>query len=174
MAIKQDYYEVLGVPRNASDEEIKQTFRKLAKLHHPDRNREPGAEKKFKEIKPDVVLPFISHVGLMVSILKIGLSLKVIETIRIDPRYSPHKRLIRWLRNISVLISKGCIYDRKIRLAFTPWLHKKYRKIEVKNLWEPMNRAYVVFTTTKKTLFRRPLQVESSKTQIMAKFQMFV
>ena len=50
MAIKQDYYEVLGVPRNASDEEIKRAFRRLAKLHHPDRNREPGAEEKFKEI----------------------------------------------------------------------------------------------------------------------------
>jgi molecular chaperone DnaJ len=50
MAIKQDYYEVLGVPRNASDEEIRREFRKLAKLYHPDRNREPGAEDKFKEI----------------------------------------------------------------------------------------------------------------------------
>jgi molecular chaperone DnaJ len=38
------------VPRNASDEEIKRAFRKLAKLHHPDCNREPGAEEKFKEI----------------------------------------------------------------------------------------------------------------------------
>jgi molecular chaperone DnaJ len=50
MAIKQDYYEVLGVPRNASDEEIKRAFRKLAFQHHPDRNRETGAEDKFKEI----------------------------------------------------------------------------------------------------------------------------
>jgi len=50
MAIKQDYYEVLGVPRNASDEEIKRAFRKLAFQCHPDRNREPGAEEKFKEI----------------------------------------------------------------------------------------------------------------------------
>lgn len=50
MAIKQDYYELLGVPRNASDEEIKRAFRKLAFQYHPDRNREPGAEEKFKEI----------------------------------------------------------------------------------------------------------------------------
>ncbi|NWF77793.1 MAG: molecular chaperone DnaJ [Chloroflexi bacterium] len=50
MAIKQDYYEVLGVPRNASDEEIKRAFRNLAKQYHPDRNKESGAEEKFKEI----------------------------------------------------------------------------------------------------------------------------
>lgn len=50
MAIKQDYYEVLGVPRNATDEEIKRAFRKLAFQCHPDRNKEPGAEEKFKEI----------------------------------------------------------------------------------------------------------------------------
>jgi len=50
MAVKQDYYEVLGVPRNATDEEIKRAFRKLAFQYHPDRNKEPGAEEKFKEI----------------------------------------------------------------------------------------------------------------------------
>jgi molecular chaperone DnaJ len=50
MAIKQDYYEVLGLPRNASDEEIKRAFRKLAFQYHPDRNKELGAEERFKEI----------------------------------------------------------------------------------------------------------------------------
>lgn len=47
---KKDYYEVLGVDKNASDEEIKRSFRKLAKQYHPDVNKEPGAEEKFKEI----------------------------------------------------------------------------------------------------------------------------
>jgi molecular chaperone DnaJ len=50
MAVKQDYYEVLRVSRNASDEEIKRAFRKLAFQYHPDRNRQSGAEEKFKEI----------------------------------------------------------------------------------------------------------------------------
>ena len=47
---KRDYYDVLGVSRNASEEEIKRAFRKLALEHHPDRNKKEGAEERFKEI----------------------------------------------------------------------------------------------------------------------------
>jgi molecular chaperone DnaJ len=50
MAVKRDYYEVLGIPRTASQEEIKKAFRKLARQYHPDVNKEPGAEAMFKEI----------------------------------------------------------------------------------------------------------------------------
>ncbi len=47
---KRDYYEVLGVERNASAEEIKQAFRQLARRYHPDVSTDPDAEEKFKEI----------------------------------------------------------------------------------------------------------------------------
>ncbi len=50
MAEKRDYYEVLGVKKGASKDEIKDTYRKLAMQFHPDRNKDVGAEERFKEI----------------------------------------------------------------------------------------------------------------------------
>jgi curved DNA-binding protein len=46
----RDYYEALGVSRTASAEELQRAYRKLARQHHPDVNRDPGAEERFKEI----------------------------------------------------------------------------------------------------------------------------
>ncbi len=50
MATKRDYYEILGVDKKASSDDIKTAYRKLAMQYHPDRNKAPDAEEKFKEI----------------------------------------------------------------------------------------------------------------------------
>lgn len=51
MSLKfQDYYETLGVAKTATPDEIQRAYRKLAKQHHPDTNKDPGSEKKIKQI----------------------------------------------------------------------------------------------------------------------------
>jgi molecular chaperone DnaJ len=50
MAVKRDYYDILGVPKDADEAEIKRAFRRLAQRHHPDVDRADGAEQRFKEL----------------------------------------------------------------------------------------------------------------------------
>lgn len=50
MASTRDYYDILGVPRGASDDDLKRAFRKLAQQWHPDVSTDPGADVRFKEI----------------------------------------------------------------------------------------------------------------------------
>jgi hypothetical protein len=50
LAHLKDYYAILGVPRNAIPEEIKETYRRLTKEYHPDKNQSPVAEERFKLI----------------------------------------------------------------------------------------------------------------------------
>src|SRR5258706_9994167 len=50
MADRRDFYEVLGVERDAKPDEIQRAYRKLARTYHPDVNKDPAAEERFKEI----------------------------------------------------------------------------------------------------------------------------
>ncbi|QJR44021.1 molecular chaperone DnaJ [Mycoplasma miroungirhinis] len=50
MSKKRDYYEILGISKNATEKDIKSAYRKLAMKYHPDRNKEADAEEKFKEV----------------------------------------------------------------------------------------------------------------------------
>ena len=50
MKMGKDYYKILGLVRGASEDDIKKAYRKMALKYHPDKNKAPGSEEKFKEI----------------------------------------------------------------------------------------------------------------------------
>lgn len=58
---KRDYYEILGVPKDATERQIKKAFHKLALKYHPDRNKGPDAEAKFREIAEGMFDLLSSH-----------------------------------------------------------------------------------------------------------------
>jgi DnaJ-class molecular chaperone len=57
----KDYYGILGVGRSATDDELKKAYRKLALKFHPDKNKSPGAEEKFKEVSEAYEVSFSSN-----------------------------------------------------------------------------------------------------------------
>src|ERR1700753_1284860 len=50
MPLSRDFYATLGVPRDVGREELQRAYRKLARTYHPDINKDPGAEERFKDI----------------------------------------------------------------------------------------------------------------------------
>ena len=93
---KRDYYEVLGVAKNASEEDIKKAYRKLAMKHHPDRNQGDDAKKseeKFKEAKEAY------------EMLKPGMTDLEVERLI----GHPYRRLLMTRQNGRA--EQGCFYD---------------------------------------------------------------
>ena len=57
----KDFYNILGVSRSASDDEIKKAYRKLALKYHPDKNKAPEAQEKFKQVAEAYEVLLISN-----------------------------------------------------------------------------------------------------------------
>ena len=68
---QRDYYDVLGIDKNASESDISKAYRKLAKKYHPDLNHEPGAEEKYKEVNEHMRFSMINKKELnMINLAK--------------------------------------------------------------------------------------------------------
>jgi glycosyltransferase involved in cell wall biosynthesis len=90
-----------------------------------------GFRRAIRQIDPDIVLPFVTYVGIMTMFARVGLPARVVETIRIDPRYDPENPGLRLLRNCAVLFANRCIVQTGSQLAYFPKaLQKRISVIE--------------------------------------------
>lgn len=95
--------------------------------------------KKLKDIKPYVVIPFIYHVGIMTTIAKSGLNIKIVETIRNNPRTEPSSKIFRVIRNASIMFSNKCIMQNKSQLEYFP----NYIQRKSQILFNPIGTEYL-------------------------------
>lgn len=76
--------------------------------------------KLLKELKPDIVLPFISYVGILIMLAGAGLPIRIVETVRIDPKYDRPGPAWRLLRSLALGLSKRCIVQTQSQLNYFP------------------------------------------------------
>lgn len=91
------------------------------------------------KLNPDVVIPLVTYVGILVHISSIGGKIRVIETIRNNPFVSPGGKLMRFLRNRSVAVSKGCIFQNQDQMRYFPQKVQKKALI----LANPVGEAFL-------------------------------
>lgn len=78
-----------------------------------------------KQKKPLYIIPFIPHIGLQCTLANLGLDNYLIETIRAAPQFSPQSKFFRFLRDVSVCIADGCIFQNKEQMEYFPEKVKK-------------------------------------------------
>lgn len=95
--------------------------------------------RKIKEINPDIILPFITYVGIMTTAVTLFMRVRIIETIRIYPGYSPDNSFLRLIRNLSVLLAKGCIVQNEDQRLYFP----RFLRNRIAVFPNPISREFV-------------------------------
>lgn len=131
--VDQEYFidegvKIYSIIENKTDYDKLSGIMKILKLR-----------KKLKEIKPSVIIPFISHVGIMATISKFGLGIKIIETIRNNPKTNPNSKKMRLMRNISIICADKCIVQNKKQLEYFPKFIQKKSKV----FFNPISPEYI-------------------------------
>lgn len=101
--------------------ENEETYHKHSKV-----SKTFALRKELKKIKADIIIPFIVYVGIWVMLVSINLPGKIIQTVRMDPKYKKHSRLMKWASYLSIVFAYRCFVQNCQQLFFFPkWLRKK-------------------------------------------------
>ena len=105
-----EYYDRLGVSKNASQDEIKRAYRKLSKKYHPDINKDPEAEDKYKEVQEayEMISMVLLEPMVVLAVVQVALE-ALMELVLAVSKISSQASLVAVLREIQMLLVKVMI-----------------------------------------------------------------
>ena len=136
--IMESYYQILGLSPGASEKDIKKSYRKLALQYHPDKNKQPGTEEKFKQISEAYQMLTPIHQRKTYNKIRFSDNILFIKTI--DQSSFVQKNYLNIFSKVKILLNLPHFLRMDLRLDFITFIQIKCHKCHKRQLLSKMGK----------------------------------